>query len=144
MNSSDNGGSALLRVYQREASLGVKTLRKILWEKSWILDENCDEKLNNYPKSKTQINSFVFNKNAAKLELSLKNETIYYFSSVKYNIWKLSVMLSYSDFISLILNLVLFIQMSKMIALSYKHMNCFCFESIYKVNSNENKLIEYT
>ena len=144
MNSSDNGGSALLRVYQREASLGVKTLRKILWEKSWILDEKCDEKLNNYPKSKTQINSFIFNKNAEKLELSLKIETLYYFSSIKYNMWKLSVMLSCSEFISLILNLVLFIQMSKIIALSYKQMNCFCFESICEVNLNENKLIQYT
>ena len=53
MNSSDNGGNALSRAYHREASL-----RKILWEKSWILDENCDDKLKNYPKSKTQINSF--------------------------------------------------------------------------------------
>ena len=33
MNSSDNGSSALLRVCQREASLGVKTQRKILWDK---------------------------------------------------------------------------------------------------------------
>ena len=85
MNSSDNGSSALLRAYQREASLGFKTLRQILWEKSWILDENCDEKLNNYPKSKTQINSFIFNKNAAKLELSLKTEAILlFFNQIQY------------------------------------------------------------
>ena len=53
--------------------------------------------------------------------------------SFKYNTWKLSVVLLYSDFISFSMWLCLF-KSQKMIAISYEQMERFCFESIYENN----------
>ena len=102
---------------------------QLLWEIKQLSKQQDSDQQFSFPHSRWRIN---FNKNVARLQVSLKNQTIHYSSSIKYSMWKLSIVLSYSDLISLILNVVLFIQMPKMIALSYKQIDWFRFKSIYE------------
>ena len=83
-------------------------------------------------------------KNAMKMQVSLMNETIYHFSAVKYNIWKLPVVLMYSNLIPSFSMWRYLFKCQKWYRYHASWCSDFVLKAFTRINPNENELIELT